>query len=53
MAEPLVASAPEIEAVLGIPASTVRSWVFRGLVRRYGRNQYDVDDILALVREKG
>lgn len=38
--------AATIEAVLGVPASTVRKWVERGHVRKYGRDLYDGDDVI-------
>jgi transposase-like protein len=40
-------TAAQIEAVLGVPPSTLRSWVRRGQVRKAGRELYDGDSVIA------
>lgn len=43
----MTVTAAEVEATLGIPPATLRSWHQRGKVRRYGRDRYDADDVAA------
>jgi len=37
----------QIEAVMGIPASTLRGWVHRGHIVKIGRDLYDGDSVIA------
>lgn len=37
----------QIEAVLGIPASTLRVWAHRGHITKVGRDLYDGDSVIA------
>jgi predicted site-specific integrase-resolvase len=45
----MTVTAAQVLAVLGINPATLRKWVERGKVRRYGRDAYDVDDVAAEV----
>lgn len=43
---PITATAAELLSLFGVKPGTVRQWAHRGHVRRYGRNAYDVGDVL-------
>lgn len=45
-------TAAQIEAVLGIPPSTLRVWVHRGHVRKVARDLYDGDSVIARWRAR-
>jgi hypothetical protein len=40
-------TAAQIETVLGVPPSTLRSWVRRGQVLKVGHELYDGDSVIA------
>jgi len=40
----------QVQAVLGIKPSTLRRWVVRGHVRKFGRDRYSTEDVLAHCR---
>lgn len=46
------ATAGELRALLGVPASTLRSWARRGHVRRVGELRYVVSDVLRRMARK-
>jgi predicted site-specific integrase-resolvase len=41
------ATAKQVREILGIDGATLRKWVQRGHIRRYGRNSYEWDDVVA------
>lgn len=49
----LTTTAAAVEQVLGVKAATLRKWVERGLVRKHGRDRYDVADIVERLGNAG
>jgi predicted transcriptional regulator of viral defense system len=43
-------TAAEVQRQTGLKPATLRKWVQRGKVRRYGNGAYDIDDIAAELR---
>lgn len=49
---PLTASAAAVERVLDVKAATLRQWVRRGHVRKHGRDEYDVADVITYLNSR-